>query len=68
MCVAVLLSNSKSEEQQDNNFISPQEVKLRCGIRDVMSILCEALRAKVITLTYNLKFNLILLPLLFVYK
>ena len=36
-CVAVLFSNSKWEEQQDK-LVSPQEVKLRCGIRDVNSL------------------------------
>ena len=36
-CVAVLFSNSKWEEQQDK-LVSPQEVKLRCGVRDVNSL------------------------------
>ena len=44
--VAVLFSNSKWEERQDNKLIlrqdnkliSPQEVKLRCGIRDVNTL------------------------------
>ena len=38
MCLAVLFSNSKFKEQQDNKFISPEEVKLRCGIRDVNAL------------------------------
>ena len=31
----VLLNNSRWKEQRDNKLTSPQEVKLRCGIRDV---------------------------------
>ena len=38
VCAAVLFSNSKLEEQQDNKLISPQEVLLRCGIRDVNTL------------------------------
>ena len=38
MCVAVLFSNSKWKEQQDNKLKSPQEVKLCCGIRDVNTL------------------------------
>ena len=34
-CTTVLLNHSRWEEQHDNKLISPQEVKLRCGIRDV---------------------------------
>ena len=33
-----MCSNGKWEEQQDNKLISPQEVKLRCGIRDVNTL------------------------------
>ena len=32
---AVLTNNNKWEEQQDNKLISPQEVKLSCGIHDI---------------------------------
>ena len=35
MCVAVLFSNSKWE---DNKLVSPQEMKLRCRICDVNSL------------------------------
>ena len=37
MRVAVLFSYSKRQEQQDNKLISPQEVKLCCGIRDYLT-------------------------------
>ena len=35
VCTTVLLNHSRWEEQHDNKLISQQEVKLRCGIRDV---------------------------------
>ena len=38
VCTAVLFNNSKWEEQHANKLISPQEVKLRCGIRDVNTL------------------------------
>ena len=38
VCAAILFGNSKWEEQQDKNLISPQEVKLRWGICDVNTV------------------------------
>ena len=38
VCVAVLFSNSKWEEQLDNKLISPKEVKLWCEVRDVNTL------------------------------
>ena len=38
VCTAVLFNNSKWEEQHANKLISPQEVKLRCGIHYVNSL------------------------------
>ena len=37
-CTAVIFNDSKWEEQQDNKLILTQEVKLRCGIRDVNTL------------------------------
>ena len=38
VCAAVLFSNINWEEQKDNKWMSPQEVKLRCGILDVNNL------------------------------